>query len=71
MPSWKSADLRLRIGRAQSLRELWHLRIDVFTFVSLHLDQAEADDRLAWINRHFPTRSPRSGFGELNTREFK
>jgi hypothetical protein len=54
-----------RIRAARSLREFWHLRADVFRLVSLHHSQSEADERLAWLNRHFPTRSPRSGFGSL------
>lgn len=56
---------RLRIAR--SLRELWHLRPEVFKIVSLHRDQAEAQSRLDRLNRHFPTRSPRSGFASLES----
>lgn len=56
-----------RIDAARGLRELWHLRAEVFRLVSLHHSQLEADERLAWLNRHFPTRSPRSGFGMLGT----
>jgi hypothetical protein len=57
--------LRERIRRAHSLRELWHLRTDVFRVVAVQRDQAEAEERLAWLNRYFPTRSPRSAFGGL------
>jgi hypothetical protein len=60
-------DLLDRIHFARGLRELWHLRTEVFRLVSLHHSQAEADERLAWLNRHFPTRSPRSGFGALGS----
>ena len=56
-----------RIHDARGLRELWHLRAEVFRLVSLHHSQLEADERLAWLNRHFPTRAPRSGFGPLAT----
>lgn len=56
---------RLRIAR--SLRELWHLRPEVFKIVALHRDQAEAQCRLDRLNRHFPTRSPRSGFASLES----
>ena len=57
-----------RIGQARSLRELWHLRTDVFNLLSHHHDQAEAHTRLASLNRHFPARAPRtSGFGALDT----
>lgn len=60
-----AGDLLDRIQDARGLRELWHLRAEVFRLVSLHHSQVEADERLAWLNRHFPTRSPRSGFGPL------
>jgi len=59
-------DLLDRIHFARSLRELWHLRAEVFRLVSLHHSQAEAGERLAALNRHFPTRSPRSGFAPLH-----
>lgn len=49
-----------RIGRARSLRELWHLRSSVYGEVAIALHQSEAERRLAGLNRHFPTRSPRS-----------
>jgi hypothetical protein len=59
----QAADLAIRIGRARSLRELWHLRAEVFNVVSCHTDQREARERLTRLNRHFPVRAPRSGFG--------
>ena len=52
-----------------SLRELWHLRAEVFSLVSLQHSQHAADTRLAQLNRHFPSRSPRSGFGALEPRD--
>lgn len=55
-----------RIEFARSLRELWHLRAEVFALVSLELSQFEADRRLARLNAHFPSRSPRSAFGALS-----
>lgn len=58
--------LQGRIRIARSLRELWHLRPEVFRLVALHFSQAEAQCRLDRLNRHFPTRSPRSGFGLLD-----
>jgi hypothetical protein len=61
--------LRERIRRSASLRELWHLRAEVFSAVALQHNQSEAEDRLAWLNRWFPTRAPRSGFGALAFRE--
>lgn len=54
-----------RIEFARSLHELWHLRAEVFALVSLELSQLEADRRLATLNTHFTSRSPRSGFGGL------
>lgn len=59
----QAADLADRIGQARSLRDLWHLRGDVFSLIACHADQSEARSRLARLNRHFPARAPRSGFG--------
>jgi len=59
----EAAALALRIGQARSLREFWHLRTDVFNMVARHGGgQGVATARLALLNGHFPTRSPRSGF---------
>jgi hypothetical protein len=58
-------DLLNRIKLARSLRELWHLRADVYRHVAVCHSQAEAETRLARLNRHFPTRAPRSGFAPL------
>ena len=60
-----AAGLRQRVARAGTLRELWHLRPEVFRVVGLARSQAEAGQRLALLNRHFPTRSPRSQFAAL------
>ena len=49
-----------RIERARSLREMWHLRSSLYGEVSMVLSQGEAERRLARLNRHFPTRAPRS-----------
>lgn len=54
-----------RIGRTYSLRDLWHLRADVYRVVALQHSQAEAERRVQSLNRHFPTRAPRSGFVPL------
>lgn len=67
--SGTALQLRERIRRSGSMHELWHLRAEVFSLVALRHSQAEADDRLAWLNRHFPTRGPRSGFGGLPLKE--
>ena len=57
--------LRLRVDSAHSLRELWHLRPALYRLVALQFSQGEAEHRLAELNRHFPTRAPRSGFAPL------
>ena len=54
--------LRLRIHEARSLREMWHVRAELFRVVGLAYSQAEAEQRLLLLNRHFPTRAPRSQF---------
>lgn len=54
-----------RIHQTRSLRELWHLRAEVYRLVGLQFSQAEAEERLARLNRHFPTRAPRSGFAPM------
>jgi hypothetical protein len=46
-----------RIAAARSLHELWHLRGEVFDLMSLRHDQAEAESRLAELDRHFTPRS--------------
>jgi len=55
--------LRNRIALSRSLRELWHLRADLFRVVALAHNQGEAESRLRELNRHFPTRAPQSQFG--------
>ena len=54
--------LRQRVAVARSLRELWHLRTELYGLVARHLSQAQAEQRLALVNRHFPvgTRSPKT-----------
>lgn len=60
-----SQRLAMRIGHARSLRELWHMRIDVYTLIAVHRSELEAAQRLSLLNHHFPTRAPRSGFAPL------
>jgi hypothetical protein len=57
--------LRARIGAARSLRELWHLRSEVYRLVGITFSQDEADRRLALLAPHFPTRAPRSQLAPL------
>jgi hypothetical protein len=54
-----------RVDSARTLRELWHLRAELYNLVALSHSQHEAERRLALLNRHFPTRAPRSGFVPL------
>ena len=63
IPTLAAHRLVSRIHAARSLRELWHLRADVFNTVSCHCSQAQARERLSHLNRHFPVRAPKSGFG--------
>lgn len=65
LPPEATDALRTRIGQAHSLRDLWHLRAELYHVLSLNHDQREAEQRLAQLNRHFPTRVPRSGFVPL------
>jgi hypothetical protein len=50
-----ACDLRRRGHSARSLRELWHLRADLYSMVARLRSQPEADRRLQLVNRHFPT----------------
>jgi hypothetical protein len=60
-----AALVQARIRFARTQRDLWHLRPELFRLVALQFSQAEAQSRLDLLNRHFPTRSPRSGFAPL------
>jgi len=57
--------LRRRINDARSLRELWHLRAEVYRIVGVARSQGQAEERVALLNRHFPTRAPRSQLAPL------
>lgn len=57
--------LRSRIRGTHSLRELWHLRAEIYRVVGVAHRQSEAETRVALLNHHFPTRAPRSQFGIL------
>ena len=49
-----------RAQHARSLRELWHLRSELYTLIARNESQVEADARLARVNQHFPTRAQRT-----------
>ena len=57
--------VRLRIHEARSLRDLWHVRAEIYRVVAVTHSQTQAEQRLLLLNRHFPTRSPRSQFLSL------
>lgn len=57
--------LRQRINNCRSLRELWHVRAELYRVVGVAHSQAQAEQRLTLLNRHFPTRAPRSQFATL------
>jgi hypothetical protein len=42
-----------RVRLARSLQQLWHLRAEMFSLVARHRNQAEAEQRLAELDRHF------------------
>lgn len=56
LQSYAASNTRESINQARSLRELWHLRADVFSVIAVHRGQAEAYRRLESLNRHFPVR---------------
>ena len=60
------ARLEHAIEHAVSLRDLWYLRTELYSLVAGEFGQHEADQRLALLNRHFPTRSPKSGFAPFD-----
>ena len=67
VPLAQALRLSERIANARSLRELWHLRTEVFNVVAMQHSQREAELRLSGLNRHFPTRMPRTGFAPLSS----
>jgi hypothetical protein len=63
LPGDQALDLRRRGESARSLRELWHLRADLYGMVARHRSQGEADRRLQRVNRHFPTSTQQTTTG--------
>jgi hypothetical protein len=57
VPTAGSARVLDRIAVSRSLHDLWHLREEVFSFVSCRHSQMEAKRRLASLDRHFPKRT--------------
>ncbi len=65
--SQPARELLDRIERARSLREMWHLRPPLYGVLAMDLSQHEAERRLARLNRHFPTRAPRSALATVES----
>ena len=57
IPGAAARDLARRECEAVTLRELWHLRNELFTLVSIHHCESVGNARLASLNRFFPVRS--------------
>ncbi len=57
LQSARANQVREMVDRARSLRELWHLRSDVFRVIAIHRGQIEAQQRLDGLDSHFPVRS--------------
>lgn len=55
----EASALTLRIERARSLRELWHLRTSLFGCLARQFSQAEAQARVKRLTRHFEARGLR------------
>lgn len=60
MQSAKAYQVRYQIEASRSLRELWHLRADVFEIVAESRGEGEAKTRVSSLNRHFPEGPSRS-----------
>ena len=63
----QAGDLLSRIRIARSMRELWHLRTEIYNLVARHRDELEATYRLNRLNRFFPQRVGRPSVGTLHT----
>lgn len=59
LQSLRANQVRDQIETSRSLRELWHLRADVFKVISTHRGQIEAQLRLDALDSHFPVRASR------------
>lgn len=68
LQSIRANQVRDMVAQARSLRELWHLRADVFRVVALHRGQTEAELRMEALDSHFPVRSSRRMEDTRNTK---
>jgi hypothetical protein len=48
--------LQHTIRHKGSLRELWHLRAEMFVLIAQSFTEHEAEQRMATLARHFPVR---------------
>ena len=62
VPGDAAQTLRGRIASAHSLRDLWHLRPELYRVVAVAHSESQAATRLDALNHHFPTRAPRPQF---------
>lgn len=71
LQSYTASRVRDQILQSRSLRELWHLRADLFRVIAVHRGQAEAHRRLQGLDRHFPVRvsmpTENAGSGRVST----
>lgn len=56
LQSTQACQTRDAVNGARSLRELWHLRSDLFNVIAMHRGQAIAKARIETLNNHFPVR---------------
>jgi hypothetical protein len=68
LQSMRANQVRAMIEQARSLREMWHLRSDVFRVISVHRGQIEAQLRLDALDSHFPVRSSSRGDRQRNSK---
>lgn len=61
LQSSRATLVRGQVEQARSLRELWHLRAEVFKVISVHRGQMEAQTRVDVLDSHFPVRSSTRG----------
>jgi hypothetical protein len=56
LPGDEAQKLRERVARCGSLRDLWHLRSAVFGLLARQGSEAQAQQRMAALDRYFTTR---------------
>lgn len=56
LQSFQAAHVREQIEQAKCLRDLWHLRPELFQLIATHRGEVRAHERMGTLNRHFPVR---------------